>query len=450
MNFLKTTNIRIQPNISVVLFLSIFVFFLHYPGQASIDTILQLKDGLTGKYDSNQPPAMSFILANLTLLGTLILSILLFSLSVIRLLYLTQKNYQWIIVIFLFFFPVLFTYIGIVWKDVLFAHAALLGLLLLPRDEQLNWKALILSAVVLALGTSVRQQGAIILLIAILYLLSVSSKSGLRFHRWKVISCWVIVYILFFSGIKSAVDISGDTSKSVAFISPFYQLLWFDIGGIAYDNPGLNFPAIEESNSNILQGTQPAREKILKVVKFYNPERQDYMWKSIEESNLQIPFEAFLDDWTSLILRYPRAYILHRLNVFSWIIGYHDTEKCVPYYFGISSQPEEMVAQIGIKAGISGRAKIMEYIGKSTLFLYRPIIYLILSFIVVSVLIRHNWYQHRLIIAIQVAGFLYTITYLFIGIACDFRYTYFSTLAALFGVAYIFGRGLFKTSSFLE
>ena len=48
--------------------------------------------------------------------------------------------------IFLFSFPVLLISVGIVWKDVLFAHAALLGLLLLPGGQSRHWSTLAFAA----------------------------------------------------------------------------------------------------------------------------------------------------------------------------------------------------------------------------------------------------------------------------------------------------------------
>lgn len=435
-------------NITLVVFLAVCVLILHYPGQASVDSIVQLQDGLSRIYDSNQPPAMSFILANLTLPGTLVLNTLLFSLSVIRLLYLIPENYQRqrIVVIFLFCFPIFLIYIGIVWKDVLFAHAALLGLLLLPGGKQLHWKTLALSAAVLALGISVRQQGVIIVLVAVLYLLFASGVSTLHFQRWKAVALWIAIYIVCSGGVKLVVDASGDTSNSSAFVGPFYQLALFDLGGIAYRKPDLSFPSLEKSAPNVAQGHQPIRERILAALADYNPERQDYMLKSLENTNIRFPIKALFNDWLSRILEYPRAYFYHRLDVLSWIIGCHDTTKCLPYHFGISSQPEEMVTEIGIEPGISGRAQRLAGLGNSTLFLFRPVIYLILSLAVVGFLIKRDWHQHSLIIAIQIAGLTYAATYLLVGIACDFRYTYFSTLTALFGLAYVFVAGFMVKS----
>lgn len=432
--------------ITLVVFLAVCVLILHYPGQASFDTIVQLQNGLSHIYNSNQPPAMSFILASLTLPGTLVLSTLLFSLSVVRLLYLIPGNYQrqHIAVIFLFCFPISLIYIGIVWKDVLFAHAALLGLLLLlPGGKQPHWKTLALSAAVLALGTSVRQQGVIIVLVVVLYLLFASGMSASRFRRWKVVALWVTVYVLCSGGIKLAVDASGDTSKSVAFVGPFQQLALFDLGGIAYHNPDLSFPSLEKSAPDVKQGHQPTREKILAAIANYNPERQDYMWESLEKTNIIFPHEALFNDWLTRILEYPGTYFAHRLDVLSWILGCHDTTKCLPYHLGISSQPEQMVTEIGIESGMSDRTKMLESLGNLTMFLFRPVIYLILSLAVVGFLIKRDWRQHSLIITIQIAGLIYAATYLLVGIACDFRYTYFSTLTALFGLAYVFVAGFF-------
>lgn len=85
-------------------------------------------------------------------------------------------------------FPISLIYIGIVWKDVLFAHAALLGLLLLPKDNKLHFKNIVISALALALGTSVPVNNGVVVLVVMLHLLVTGKLSTSPFQRWKIVA----------------------------------------------------------------------------------------------------------------------------------------------------------------------------------------------------------------------------------------------------------------------
>ncbi len=197
----------------LIAILALGAFVIHYPGQASVDAILQLDDGMSAVYDSNQPPAMSFLMAKLELPGMLALDILLFSLAVGQLIRLAEPRQlvQYSSVLLLFVFPVFLIYLGTVWKDVLFAHAAVFAFLLLPRGKEVRWPALLLSAALLALGAAVRQQGLLVVAFAMFYLLFASGLNRSRLSRWRILFSWLVVYVLCFGGIKLAVVTSGDT-----------------------------------------------------------------------------------------------------------------------------------------------------------------------------------------------------------------------------------------------
>ena len=183
--------------LSLIACLCLLTFCAHYPGQASIDAIVQLQDGISGVYDSNQPPPMSWLMALLSLPGVLGLNVVLFGLAVAVLLKqlpasVTTQNTA---VFLLFCFPVLLVYNGIVWKDVLFANGALLGLLLLPQGRnKLHWHSLIVSAAVLALAVSVRQQGVLAAAFAIAYMLFTPTIFLVRGDRFKALGLWLLVY----------------------------------------------------------------------------------------------------------------------------------------------------------------------------------------------------------------------------------------------------------------
>lgn len=423
--------------------LALGAFAVHFPGQATYDTLAQAYDGATRIYTSNQPPAMSLILSLVTLPGVLALQVALFALAVWRLLALTRSAIpaQYVLMLFLFLFPVLLIYMGIVWKDVVFAHGALLAVLLLPGaalDRQ--WRPLACSAAIMAVAVAVRQQAVTVALIAVLYLLTANGIPGLKCKpRWLMTCLWIVIFGACTAGIRFSVQASGDTSGVVSYEGPIRQLAIFDLGGILTRVPSLEFPAIEAGAMAVPEAHRPNRDRVVALLGRYSPDRQDYMLEPDLSTAMWVVPQDWLADWRAGIQQYPLAYIEHRIEAMSWILGIHGPEKCLPFAVGISAEPEQMLATLGANPGVSIRAQRLWDIGTASLFLFHPWAYLCLSVATLTYLVVNGPREHGRIITLQICGLLYAASYLVIGFACDFRYTYFTTIAALFGLAYVLG-----------
>lgn len=423
--------------------LALALFAVHFPGQASYDTLAQAFDGATRVYASNQPPAMSLLMSLLTMPGVLALQVGLFALAVWRLLVLSgcASPARYLLGLALFLFPVLLIYAGIVWKDVLFAHGAVVAVLLLPQTVAVSrWQPLLASAAVLAVAVAVRQQGMIVALVVIAYLLLGGGPRGLlQANRWKITALWLAVFITCTGGIRLAVHTGGDTAEGLSFTGPLRQLAMFDIGGVLSTVPDINFPAIAAGAMLVPEQHRPSRERVVEQLRRYSPQRQDFMAEADSSNNLWIPPEAWFTDWVTIVSQHPGAYLTHRLNFMGWLLGCHNPTECLPFYLGVQSEPQQMAATLGVTTGVSARAKLLEALGNASLFLFRPWIYLSLSVATLGVLLLRDRERHGPMITLQVCGLLYAASYFLIGIACDFRYTYFCTITGLFGLVYIIG-----------
>lgn len=419
------------------------LFVLHFPGQATYDTLAQAYDGATRIYTSNQPPSMSLILSILTMPGVLALQLILFAFAVWRLLTLSGATLptQYVLLGVLFMFPVLLIYVGIVWKDVLFAHGAVLAVLLLPvtRLGPRLW-ALIASAIVLAVAVAVRQQGVLVAAVVLVYLLLGGGISGLKSRgRWKLALLWLSVFIACSGGIRFAVNNSGDTTQSGSFEGPLRQLAMFDLGGILRVAPQMEFPAIERGAPDVPLEHRPDRQRIIEQLQRYSPQRQDFMAEPDGEPHMWIQPAAWFQDWAANVVQHPGGYVAHRLDFMGWLLGCRDPNKCLPFAVGVPAEPAAMAEALGVTSGISSRAALLGKIGNASIFLFRPWIYILLSLVSLLYLIQLDRQRHSSMIALQLCGLLYAASYFFIGIACDFRYTYFSTITGLFGLAYVVG-----------
>ncbi|MBV9331693.1 MAG: hypothetical protein JOZ55_09090, partial [Alphaproteobacteria bacterium] len=155
----------------------------NWPGQLSYDSVVQLAEGRSGLYGNWHPPVMSWLLG----VGDAVLSgaglFVLFDAGLVfgglALAFGLSPRKGWAasaIALAFLFTPQLLLYPGIVWKDVLFAGAAVSGFLALGFAAQ-EWERrlaraglLAISLLLLLLAALARQNGIVVLPLAALAL----------------------------------------------------------------------------------------------------------------------------------------------------------------------------------------------------------------------------------------------------------------------------------------
>jgi hypothetical protein len=247
------------------------------------------------------------------------------------------------------------------------------------------------------------------------------------------------VFVTCTAGIRVAAPTAGEAAESLSVTGPLGQLAMFDIGGVLHRVPQLEFPALTADAMLVPEAHRPTRPRIVEQLSRYSPQRQDFMAEARTRDNLWIPPGNWFTQWRAIIGQHPGAYLAHRFEFMTWLLGCHDPTKCTPFYLGVSPEPQAMAATLGVTTGISDRARLLTAFGNATMFLFRPWLYLGLSLVTLGALLLRRGQHHGAMITLQVCGLLYAASYVFIGIACDFRYTYFSTLTGLFGLAYLIG-----------
>jgi len=404
----------------------------HYPGQMSLDTILQLRDGQTGIYVSNQPPAMSFLLNLLTPGGMLVMDVTLYALSVTVLL---KGSFAGVpakmaAVLLLFFYPVVVLYNGILWKDVLFANLALLGFLLLPLRTgiaQRRW--LVLSGALFGLGCLVRQQGILVAVIGALAILTMPLQNRRTLGRARSLTYWGGAAVAAALLLSTAVSATAMREQSLARIGPLFQIVVYDLAGMNAYGKGIGFQLLYQAGVDQIalqrKFANYQADRVESIAEDYGPRGPFY----------GIPLRIIFRQWGSAVRAHPALYLRHRFEVFKWLIGVRDTSRCLPIYAGVSAEPGVLVRALGLKPGLTWRARLLTVIEWHFLFLYEPIEYAIIALALVAYLAWRRASHSATIIWLQIAGLAYLSSYFFIGIACDFRYTYFLVVAAVVGVA---------------
>lgn len=289
---------------------------LHAPGQMSMDTSIQLYEAAIGQSVSWGPPFMSALLRWMgggelsAALFVMINAVLLYgAFAVVALTMLQIRAAQglndiptWRVVIaFLVIMnPIVFIYVGIVWKDVLFASlltaACACAIAATIGSPLRRYCCIGLSIVLLGAGYQARQQGvfmAPILLLSLMFALYSFRPTKKVLGASVIIVLFVTVVMSIQHQVASSVKGAGDRASSVGFRS----IIQFDLAGIISNSklpPGeLALPVTQEQLSAIKSAYDPARIDFLDL----NPVVR--VWLA------SIPSETLRDEWWGMVKQNP-------------------------------------------------------------------------------------------------------------------------------------------------
>lgn len=331
--------------------------------------------------------------------------------------------------------PVFAFYVGIVWKDVMLATVAMAAgtcmLLAVRRSGTQKYLLLVAASVLTASMVLIRQQG--ILLAAPFAVV----LSGMAARRWRARKAkWtavLLIWMLAIAGTSTSLDrLSNSTIRPQA-ASPisvgFLTIRAYDIAGmIRYSRAG---DADDWAEA-------PAAAKAA-IREEYSPERIDTIWHvpAVRSYFNGLSAEQYSSIWRSGIRHDPWAYLQHRVQAFSYLLGLRDINGCVPAYWGVAGVSEQMQA-LGLQEQMDARARV---IGRTAQRLYETPIF-------------RNWFYVALLLlatgaalfrtrgecrwacgVIALGAWLYLGSFVPTTIACDVRYLYpVATLATLLAI----------------
>jgi hypothetical protein len=432
---------------------------LHAPGHLSYDSLVQLDEGFNRKYYSWNPPSFSLFLgATYALFGSTAAALLISQALLLVATYRLGSAPSTPVALRLCAFvsvlavPIVVIYAGILWKDVFFAHLALMGFAVLQRNE-VKSRHLFVTALLLGAAATIRQQGLVLLVPLLGYALWIAriGAGGRTTARWRLtlvaLSGFFAGYVLINTIVKTtAVELPGKPYETATHLIQYY-----DIAGMAYREPEIpldDFAASPDFD----------RDRFLRLVRRgYDPERIDYLESA--EKSFTPPFKLGPEadrlvgrQWLSLVIQSPLTYLAHRADVFSWMLGRHDPLKCAAYIDLVSSDPPGVAERYGLKADFHPIAR--RYTRTVSIEAFRPWLYLAGGALAIVALLLWRLGQSRqadrrnsgaasrgVIPALYLAGLLYALVHFNVGIACDFRYLYFPVVASIITMAHIFWAG---------
>ena len=446
----KALNMRlIAPRpLTLVIITAGFVFSMavNLPGHLSYDSVMQLLEGRAGTYSGWHPPIMSWLLG---LTDAVVPGTTLFVFAVAFVLFAALASLLWLkprpswfappVALLLVLSPQFLLYQGVVWKDVLFANAAVAGFVFLAhsgavwRKARLRYAFLMLSFLLLVAAALARQNGILLLPLAAIAAGWIARRFGLSFWQYLTYGAGALAFALV-AILLANVALETRVSGLWGPIRQFKLLEMYDLIGALRADPNLPLYQLQQGDPEFLRLMRADGRRL------YSPERSDTFNKSaaLERARAAAPIAPLRQQWVGFIRGRPWLYLRERTQVFRWIFLTPDIRVCVPFYFGIDGPPGPM-KWLGIKPRYDPRDEALENYGEH--FIGTPALSHPFFFALALAETAFLFYRRRVAdipFALMLVGAIgFTLTFFVIAIACDYRYLYFLDLAAITALFYI-------------
>ncbi len=414
---------------------------LHWPGHVSMDTSIQLYEASTGKSAGWQPKLTAALMkwlgggeaatGGIVLISSLLtygsLGCVAAAVLRVRAALGDPRIEAWRVLAcaLLLLNPVLFVYVGIVWKDVLFSSLMTAGAALsfaaavspLRRGLPLALAA----ALLLAIAMQVRQQGVFMApLLLLLPIVAIAGSRGGSHPRQALVA---IALASVFLGslaltralVADAIRGAGDESSVVGIRS----IMSFDIAGtVAHSGTAI------EALPVAISAEQRAAV------------RRAYAGRNIDSLALDPVAWAWLgpltdaqrkEVWLSLLRHEPAAFLGHKWEAFRNLLDLNGLHGCLPFHVGVEGNSDYLRA-VGITEGRDARDLVVYSIAWSVLDwpLFRHWFYglALLVAAAVAAVVTLPPRLKPMCAVVALASALFYLSFLPTAIACDFRYLY--------------------------
>jgi hypothetical protein len=453
--WLKIYNFTFCIFLSCSIYLTLAAFF---PGVYTADSGHQLQQALTKSYDDWHPPLMAWMWSQLITVSGRIESILVVHLTLLALaaIYWARILEHLRLVITTLAIPVLIAspivtnFSGVIWKDVGFAFSLLLasgitGLAFVEKNATSTRMVAILALLSYAFG--IRPNGLIAIIpILMLFTLSMFSLEKWEFSAKKILSITTALSILLLGLIVVGVHFFSYQYLKTEKKYPIQYLQLYDIAGISTITDLNYFPDfIKNSPTHNIQLIY--KEYVKSITVLGNANNILFRDQSGNAPLIHLNADSALqkqlrDSWVKAILNEPYAYFKHRIYVFDFLMskGSYPSEKPQDKFdrnsvLKVSSFTTHIPEMLELTFLNSDSAK--DFIFDSLALTQGSVLrigwfWLILLFIEFGIgllMLRHTRYG-LVVLMVSTSGLLYTLPYLIIAPASDFRYLYWSSISA--------------------
>jgi hypothetical protein len=416
------------------------ILAINWPGQMSYDSVMQLADGRSGHYDSWHPVVMAWLLGlfDAAVRGPglyLAFTVLLLWGAWLILLHISRPGFgAAFLLILLLLTPQLVLYQGTIWKDVLFADAAIAAFAALAAAAaywanaraRLAW--LVLSAVLLSLASLARQNGILLVPIAALSLGIIAARKASRRNGWRYGVGLLAASLVISAAANFALSFRSDDGEGAR--SQLRLAQTYDLVGATRLDSRVRFPVLEEK----APGLDAAIRK--DGVPLYSPRLVDTLESAapLQTEIGRAPPGAIFAAWSDLVLRHPALYLRVRWPVFHWVVAPPDLRQCHPDVVGVDG-PKEVLNALGLQEQIRSQDRFLyfyvaHFIGTPVL---SHLLFGVIALLVLALLIRRGQGSDIALAGLMAGALVFALSFYVISIACDYRYLYFLDMAAMTG-----------------
>lgn len=396
---------------------------LNAPGQLSYDSVTQLADGRTGHYNTWHPPLMAWLLGVFdslvpgTFLFLLFQSLLLLG-GLLALLALKPRG--WLsagLALLIVLTPQWLLYQGDIWKDMLFADAAIAGFAALAWHARRPHPArAIAGLLLLVLAAAVRQNGVVLLPVAAVTLALIMPG------RWRWGLGFLAAGLVLLLGLNLVLAARSDGGDGAAAEIRLAQS--YDLAGAFTREPDLSVP-LPPDLDRLLRGPG---------ARLYTPLRNDPFAAdpALSKARSDAPDGVISTAWKALVLNHPWLYLEVRWADFAAVVTTPDSDVCHFATSGVTGPPQ-LLRQLGLS--LRNRTQDRALKSYAGLFygtpLFSHVAWGLLAILLLMVLLRRPSPADKAVAGLLAGALLFSLTFFFISIACDYRYLIFLDLAVM-------------------
>jgi hypothetical protein len=315
--------------------------------------------------------------------------------------------------------PPAFVFVGIIWRDVLFATtwllAAAIAYAFAQRGARLRVPAQALAFVLCGFGVLLRPNALIAAPVLAAYILWPSQMSFKR---------TAILFVPAVAGFFALVQMVYYGALGATRQHPLQSIMVFDLGGISHFAGQNAFPVTwsESETTQLLNGCyQPTQWDI-----YWRIEPCDFVMHKLEREQKLFGTPVITEAWARAVVRHPLAYLKHRA-AFTWNFL---TGSNLTMWVADVEHP----AQTVFPDRPAFAALVFLHDGLKTTPLFRTGTWLLVCIAACGL----GWRRRETpegAFAVGVCGSaaVYVLSYFAVGVASDFRYGYWAVIAGIAG-----------------